>query len=369
MKSSSALLLPGLSEEAILRWMVLILSFLIGGFAGVCAVVVAQLLMNFSKKYGRGDTSRFGGIVVVSFFFLSQLWFVGTVGLYEMTPETRAITAAGMLLFLFGVYQEIFGAIALKTVFLVLVLFFSGLLYMNPTLVLHSTGLSWMDAVLASSTLVEFVCTVLMLAYSVFAFNTANGANGLIPLLTIVGVAGLAHSGMGGLGSMLSLVAVGCVIFMLFNVTIGRIYIGAGGTYFLGALIGLAFVNSLNNHQMDFWHLLCLFFYPNANLLFSLVRRLSKGKSFFGDDNSHLHNLLYRKLSTIQIVRNQASTLAGVCIVAVFCGLPLMVGNTEIQVEWLWVYIALWLMYILFWLALASSEIKNDAFVMAGKES
>ncbi len=365
MKTSSALLLPGLSEEAILRWMVLILSFLIGGVAGVCAVVIAQLLMNLSKKFGRNDTSRFGGVVVVAFFFLSQMWFVGSTGLFDMSPQAIAMMAAGMVLFAYGVYQEVLGAFPLKVSFIVLVVFFTSLVSMNEGLVLQATSVGWFDALLAENTMLAIVCTVLMLVYSVFAFNTANGANGLIPVVSIFSVIGLAQIGLGGLGSMLSLVAVGCVIFMLFNITIGRIYIGSGGTYFLGGVLGLAFVHVLNLQQVDVWYLLCLFFYPNVNLLFSLVRRLSAGKAFFGDDNGHLHNLLYRRLGQYTLLKKQANTLSGLVVGAVFAGLPLALANTQVEYNWLVVYAFLWVLYVASWVVLVDRKTKEIDFLSA----
>lgn len=349
MKTSSALLLPGLSEEAILRWMVLILAFLIGGVAGVCAVIIAQFLMNLSKKFGRSDTSRFGGVVVVAFFFLSQMWFVGTAGLFEMSTQSRAILAASMVLFGYGVYQEIFGVLPLKLTFGLFVVFFSGLLFLNNDLILQATGFAWFDKLLAGNVTFAIVCTVLMLAYSVFAFNTANGANGLVPVVSIFSVVGLAQIGLGDLGSMLSLVAVGCVIFMLFNITVGRIFIGSGGTYFLGGVLGLAFVHVLNLQQVDVWYLLCLFFYPNANLLFSLLRRVSTGKAFFGDDNGHLHNLFYRRLYRSAILKDYANTLSGLVLGSVFSGIPLVLANSHISWNWFAVYSFLWVLYVVVW--------------------
>ena len=368
MKTSSALLLPGLSEEAILRWMVLILSFLIGGVAGICAVVIAQLLMNLSKRFGHNDTSRFGGVVVVAFFFLSQMWFVGTTGLIEMSSQSMAMMAAGMALFAYGVYQEIFGAFPLKVSFIVLVVFFSSLLAMNEGLVLQATSFAWVDSLLAGNLMLAIVCTLLMLAYSVFAFNTANGANGLVPVVSIFIVIGLAQTGLGALGSMLSLVAVGCVIFMLFNVTVGRIYIGSGGTYFLGGVLGLAFVHVLNLQQVDVWYLLCLFFYPNANLLFSLVRRLSAGKAFFGDDNGHLHNLLYRRLGQYALLKKHANTLSGLMIGVVFTGLPLALANTQVEYNWLVVYAVMWALYAVSWGMLADRKTKEVEFLSVSSQ-
>ena len=67
MKTSFSLLLSGHSEVVTLRCIALILSFLIGGVMGICAVAIALLLMDLSKKFVSNDIFLFGGIVVVVF--------------------------------------------------------------------------------------------------------------------------------------------------------------------------------------------------------------------------------------------------------------------------------------------------------------
>lgn len=358
MKQTTALLLPGLSEEAILRWMVLFLSFLIGGVAGLCAVIIAQTLMGFSKKFGRGDTSRFGGAVIVSFFCLSHLWMVGQVGLITLSVTSQAMIALGLSAYCYGLFQEMFGRQSLKLAFIILVVLFSALLPLYPNLILEHTGFAIIDGIFSIHSIVPFVCTVMILAYSVFAFDTANGANGLVSLLSVFGIVGLIQSGftnIDGLSSVLSLVAVGCVIFLLFNMTIGRVFIGVGGTYFLGVVLGIAFIGLINFQRIDPAYVLCLFFYPNANLLFSVVRRILAGRAVFGGDNGHLHNLLYRRLAGVAWLKNLANTIAGVLIAFVFAGLPVLLANIFTDVNWWLIYAVQWLVYSGCWVMLRDS--------------
>jgi hypothetical protein len=104
-----------------------------------------------------------------------------------------------------------------------------------------------------------------------------------------------------------------------------------------------------NKQSTSAWYLLCLIFYPHADLMFSMLRRRAAGKTLFGADNGHLHNLLYRKLSSIDMLSKQANTITGMLISIVFAGLPLLVNQCFQQINWLAVYAMMWFSYSFCW--------------------
>jgi len=280
----------------------------------------------------------------VSFFFLSQLWLHGVSGLIQMSTPLAIVTAASLIIFVFGVAQEVFGFLSLTKIFGLLFAYFAaaiGLAIQGGAEVLYLGLHAQMMPMWAA-----YVCSVLMLVYPVFAFNTANGSDGLVPSLCIFTIMGLLPLNLGAISYLLSLVAIGCVIFMMFNITVGRIYIGSGGTYFLGTLLGFTFLYAQTLPNVDVAYVLCLFFYPNANLLYSLIRRRLKGKALFGDDNGHLHNLIYRRLSSIPLFGRQSNTLTGLSVAFTFACLPMLLGRSELAVNWWVVYGVMWLGYV-----------------------
>ena len=356
---SPSLLLSGISEEAILRWMVLLLSVLIGGFAGLFSVLIAQALMSASKKYEHGDESRFGGFVIVSFFYLSLFWLYGVTSMITLPPIAIGLMVSALIIFVFGVYQEMFGFLSLRSNLLYVAVYaFSTVLlfrFSNAEL-LSSLGMG------SNSEWVILAAAMAVLIFSVFAFNASNGMNGLVPYLSVFTVVGLPSLGSSSIDSSLQLLGVGCVIFLMFNVVLGKIYIGTGGAYFLGAIFGFVAFYCLMLGNIDLGYLFCLFFYPYANLLHTIIRRFAKGKALFGDDNGHLDNLIYRKLLTINFISDQSSNLSGLIVAALFCALPVIIDRFDVGVNWWICYVFMWFLYLLLFSVLSDDETRELTF-------
>jgi len=197
--------------------------------------------------------------------------------------------------------------------------------------------------------------TLFGVVFYVNAFNTADGANGLISGISMFAVAGILQLGIGEQGGLLLMLGIGCLIFWLFNVTVGRIFMGDGGAYFIGAVMALFLIWLTNEGRADVWYLLCLTAYPHIDLLFSMLRRKAAGKGMFDADNGHFHNVLYRKLASVSVMKKHANTYTGVLVSVMFAGFPLLLFQVSSELPWLLVYVALWLVYGAVWWKLSRS--------------
>ena len=143
--------------------------------------------------------------------------------------------------------------------------------------------------------------------------------------------------------------AAGCLIFMIFNVISGRFFLGDGGAYFLGAFCGLSVVLIANQTDVSVWWLLSMIFYPVADLMWSMGRRVMDRKSPFEPDNQHFHNVLFAWLDTDKRTSVVANTTCGIGIAVVFAGLPLAIFSTGLiavdSLNWFWVVVLQWLVY------------------------
>ena len=86
--------------------------------------------------------------------------------------------------------------------------------------------------------------------------------------------------------------------FFLLNFPKGKIFMGDGGSYFIGfivSIIGLLFAE--RHDEVSNWFILLLLIYPMYELLFSSYRRkFYKGASVTEADAEHLHSLIYLAL-------------------------------------------------------------------------
>ena len=145
----------------------------------------------------------------------------------------------------------------------------------------------------------------------------------------------------------------GCLVFLVFNLVSGRFFLGDGGAYFLGALCGLGLIRISNSVDVSVWWLLALVFYPIADLIWSIGRRLLLGRSPFEPDNQHLHNLLFAWFDSRSMSSAAANSLTGVSIALLFSGLPVFIiwsGAWAVtDTVWLvWVFLQ-WCVYGLTW--------------------
>lgn len=357
------------TRSAYIRWALVVLAGIVGGVAGVASIFIAQAMLKLggsdsADKHGisTNHASRLGGVVVFSFILLSLFWYEFILHEKMLASEQSALLIACGCFFLLGLFEDIKGLLKATVRLNAMLVIMSAFLLIKPEFMLHHTGLTMLDDWALSYAPISFLFTIFGVVFLVNAFNTADGANGLISGVSIMAIIGLIQQALGLTGGVLALVAMGCLIFMSFNVLVGRIFMGDGGAYFLGALMALVLVIVCNRGIESPWYLLCLIFYPHADLLFSMLRRGVAGKSLFGADNGHLHNLIYRKLASITWIGKHANTVTGLSVALVFGVMPLLIWNVIEVVNWFWVYSVQWCVYVVIWQVLNHHNIRDLRF-------
>jgi UDP-N-acetylmuramyl pentapeptide phosphotransferase/UDP-N-acetylglucosamine-1-phosphate transferase len=144
--------------------------------------------------------------------------------------------------------------------------------------------------------------TVLAVAGIANAVNIIDGFNGLASVVTICMLFSLAYVAL-QVNDVFVLVAALTVAgaaagFLVWNYPGGLIFLGDGGAYFLGFMLGeLSILLVIRNPQVSSWYAALLLLYPVFETLFSVYRRLFlRGKSPGMPDGIHLHSLIFRRL-------------------------------------------------------------------------
>ena len=159
-------------------------------------------------------------------------------------------------------------------------------------------GLDW----LLQFAVVSFLVSVFAMAGAANAINIIDGYNGLASVVSAMIFAGMAYVAF-YLGDRLVLVAsvgmLGAIGgFLIWNYPRGLIFLGDGGAYFIGFIIGALSILLLARHpNLSPWFPLLLCIYPVFETLFSIYRKkLVRGKSPGAPDGVHLHMLVYKRL-------------------------------------------------------------------------
>ena len=314
-------------SQAIAAWA---LALFVGGMAGFMAMLICFYLLSFggedeAQKHGIStvQATRLGGVAVVS-YLLMHLWFQYSISGIALPADGVALIAVSLCFFVLGLFEDLFANLSSKRRFSIMLSLAFVAVISQPILVLSPPGIPLVDSIFAWSTLSGVVCTALCIGFIPNAFNTADGANGLVAGSSAFIFAALIMQAPASIVPVLSAAFLGCLLFLVFNLISGRFFLGDGGAYFLGAITGLSLIMTSNQMHVSVWWLLTLIFYPVADLLWSIRRRISGGRAPYEPDNQHLHNLWFAYLKTNSQDSTQLNTITGLSIATLFGGIPAM---------------------------------------------
>lgn len=157
--------------------------------------------------------------------------------------------------------------------------------------------------------------TVLAVAGIANAVNIIDGFNGLASVVTICMLMSLGYVAL-QVGDVFVLVTALLVAgatagFLIWNYPVGLIFLGDGGAYFIGFMLGeLALLLAVRNPEVSTWYAALLLIYPAFETLFSAYRRMFvRGKSPAMPDGIHLHSLIFRRIVQWAVGRKEARAL------------------------------------------------------------
>jgi len=107
------------------------------------------------------------------------------------------------------------------------------------------------------------------------------------------------------------------LVIFIFNF-FGKSFLGDSGTYTIGFIIGIIFVNFAyeNFFRVSPYFIACILWYPAIENLFSILRRFFLKKTLSKADNNHLHHLIYLFIKKSNLIKNNLflNTLTGIMI-------------------------------------------------------
>jgi UDP-N-acetylmuramyl pentapeptide phosphotransferase/UDP-N-acetylglucosamine-1-phosphate transferase len=269
---------------------------------GLCVLLVltkpwhGALTMDFTtgiQKFHTAPTPRVGGIPIV--LGLIVAWGKAPADIKHMlTP----ILFAGMPAFIFGLAEDVTKRVGVAQRLLATMV--SGLLAWWITDYSISRVDIWGVDWVMNFTLVSVIFTAFAVGGVANAINIIDGFNGLastMATLAFVGYAMIAWQvGDHSLAGM-SLVSAACLWgFFWVNWPFGKIFLGDGGSYFVGfALAWVAVMLIERNPSVSAFAALLVCVHPVTEVLFSIFRRRLKSRNPGHPDRLHLHSLIRQR--------------------------------------------------------------------------
>jgi len=250
------------------------------------------------QKYHVRPVPRIGGVSL----FVAMMIVCGAAAWREpyLLKQLSLLLLASLPAFIGGLIEDVTKRVR-ASVRLVLAMAAGGLGYylLGAAVVrLDIIGVDWLLQFAA----VSLLCTMIAVGGAANAINIIDGYNGLAAVVSVMILAGLAYVSY-YLGDRLLVVAsvgmIGAIGgFLIWNYPRGLIFLGDGGAYFIGFIIGELSVLLLYRHpDVSAWFPLLLCIYPVFETLFSIYRkRWLRGRSPGMPDGVHLHMLVYKRL-------------------------------------------------------------------------
>jgi UDP-N-acetylmuramyl pentapeptide phosphotransferase/UDP-N-acetylglucosamine-1-phosphate transferase len=276
----------------------LVVTLLLVRYRRLHAAYTADTDLLGVQKFHARAVPRVGGIALV----LAMTFVCGIAAFRdsEVVSGLTLLMIACMPVFLGGLAEDISKNVRAR-VRLSLALASGAIAYLWLGAAVSHVGIIGLDWILQFS-LVSFMFTIFAIAGAANAINIIDGYNGLASVVSAMILAGLAYVSY-YLGDRLILVAAVGMLgaiggFLIWNYPRGLIFLGDGGAYFIGFIIGTLSILMLARHpNVSPWFPLLLCIYPIFETLFSIYRKkLVRGKSPGAPDGVHLHMLVYKRL-------------------------------------------------------------------------
>ena len=258
--------------------------------------------------------SRLGGFIII----ITILFAYYTNRLFDLDnllfDNLNFFLIAMIAISLLGFVDDLFGKLGhlIRLYFNIFAIFI--LLYTNEIFLFETTNLNIINLILEYKFISYFI-TIFIIVGFINASNISDGANGILSgISTIIFLIFYFETRNLIYFSLFEII----LFFFLYNIIIGKVYLGDAGSYLLGFLISTNSLYLYNENILPAGLLACILCYPSIEVLMSISRRLFKMQNPLLPDNFHLHNLIHDKLKKNKLFFSHSNSITGFIILLLF---------------------------------------------------
>lgn len=284
-------ILMSFAVSAALCWFIITRFFLSPLAQNMVADTQAKQAMH------RQITPRIGGVAILVSFTL-----VFALNVSDVKQDLLAVILAASVIFIAGLKEDIYRDVSPKYRLLAAFVSAGAAIYFSGSMITH-LDLPGEKAFLANVGLWVIV-TLVWSAGTCHALNLIDGLNGLASGYTIVALLALsliaAKTGEPDI-IMIALILTGALLgFYVFNWPFGKIFLGDAGAYTLGHIVAwLGIILSSRNPELSPLALLLILFWPVADTVFAMARRLIYRRAIGQPDRFHFHHIVVRVVARL----------------------------------------------------------------------
>ena len=292
------------------------------------------------RKIHKTPVSRIGGVAIWSSTMLTFLFLV-LLSYYPYGSLVSGLLIGGSLMFLLGLIDDIYNLDAkfklLIQILIVTMVYFLGVKFdtiINP---LNPTG-----ALIHLRPWISYPLTLLWVVGVSNAVNFIDGVDGLAgSVITInaitLAIIALAMTPPNPISALIAFILAGSTMaFLTFNFNPAKIFMGDSGALFSGFMLAsISITGVMKSATLAILLPFLVLAVPIADITYSSLRRIFKGKSPFVADAEHIHHKL------LKAGFSQKLTVVIMTAVAIIAGFIAMSFMSEITIKHYICYIIL----------------------------
>ena len=281
----------------------LVLIFM--GMSLVLNVLVAYLWhKKFYRKLGLksyqaiqrihlNETPRLGGFI----FILSLTSFVAFSNTNESIQLLKIMLICLIPIIFMGIKEDLFHNVepAIRLIALLFVGWLFRVQFTGPLPILTDIPFIGKLLLLQGGISIFYIFSMVAVANGMNLIDGVNGLCGAVALSILSALLFISHK-TGDITMLFLIFNVILLIipFMLMNYPYGKIFLGDLGAYSLGLIVSILTIILFGRHpEISPWAAVLILIYPATEVVFSLLRRISKGTPIYHADTAHLHLRLF----------------------------------------------------------------------------
>lgn len=279
-------------------------SFTISSFFGILLLYSYTHILAVTKPRGDGlavqsshigEPARVGGVAVL----LSLLAVAIIQTVFQKTYQTSLLLLSVLPVFIAGLAEDIGHRVSPRGRFLAAIVSAIAAVSLLGVWAPRS-DMPYLDAAMSFPP-VAIILTVLFSAGFCHAVNLIDGMNGLASVVVIISALGCAaisaQTVQPEITGFALLLAAGTIGFLPLNWPYARLFLGDAGAYGLGhLLVWLLFLLAWKTDTVAVPALMLVIFWPLADVLHTILRRLAERAAIMQPDKMHLHQKVRRML-------------------------------------------------------------------------
>lgn len=282
-------------------------SLMISAFFGIFILYIHPHIRAITQSRGDdiavqsshvGEPARVGGLAVL----LSLMAVAAIQTVFQETYQTPLLLLSVLPVFIAGLAEDLGHRVSPRGRFLAAIVSAIAAVSLLGAWAPRS-DIPYLDAAM-SLPLVAIILTVLFSAGFCHAVNLIDGMNGLASTVVTISALGCAaisaQAEQPEITGFALLLATGTIGFLPLNWPYARLFLGDAGAYGLGhLLVWLPFLLAWQTDTVAVPALMLVIFWPLADVLHTILRRLAERASILQPDKMHLHQKVRRMLDII----------------------------------------------------------------------